>query len=175
MKKTKILGIAFFILPFLAFSQDIGQQVLDAAILKLENAKSYTLKVSTLMPAEKYEFKPSTDEMSFGEQLLHLSSNMAWLSAAYLGGAKNPISNEDKAQTSKKEILVIVEKTYNYALETLHHFKKENLLDTVKFFAGPMNKLQILTLLNDHQTHHRAQILVYLRLNGLKPPDYIGW
>jgi uncharacterized damage-inducible protein DinB len=38
-----------------------------------------------------------------------------------------------------------------------------------------MNKLQILNLLNDHQTHHRAQLIVYLRINGIKPPDYVGW
>jgi len=30
-------------------------------------------------------------------------------------------------------------------------------------------------LLNDHQTHHRGQLVVYLRLNGIKPPAYIGW
>jgi uncharacterized damage-inducible protein DinB len=38
-----------------------------------------------------------------------------------------------------------------------------------------MNKLQIINLINDHQTHHRAQLLVYLRLKGVKPPEYVGW
>ncbi len=66
-------------------------------------------------------------------------------------------------------------KTYDFALDVLQHFDLARLSDTVSFFAGPMNKLQIINLLNDHQTHHRAQMLVYLRLNGIKPPDYIGW
>jgi uncharacterized damage-inducible protein DinB len=30
-------------------------------------------------------------------------------------------------------------------------------------------------LMHDHHTHHRGQIIVYLRLNGLKPPKYVGW
>ncbi len=38
-----------------------------------------------------------------------------------------------------------------------------------------MNKLQINNPMQDHQTHHRAQLLNYLRLNGIKPPAYIGW
>ncbi|WP_374662973.1 DinB family protein [Parasegetibacter sp. NRK P23] len=38
-----------------------------------------------------------------------------------------------------------------------------------------MSKLQIINLLSDHQTHHRGQLLVYLRLCGLTPPKYVGW
>jgi hypothetical protein len=26
-----------------------------------------------------------------------------------------------------------------------------------------------------HQTHHRGQLVVYLRLKGIKPPQYRGW
>ncbi len=38
-----------------------------------------------------------------------------------------------------------------------------------------LNKIQFLNLIEDHQTHHRAELLVYLRLNNIKPPEYIGW
>jgi len=24
-------------------------------------------------------------------------------------------------------------------------------------------------------THHRGQLVVYLRLNGILPPNYVGW
>jgi len=47
--------------------------------------------------------------------------------------------------------------------------------EKVKFFAGPMTRRQILILMHDHQTHHLGQLIVYLRLKGIKPPDYIGW
>ena len=49
------------------------------------------------------------------------------------------------------------------------------LEEEVKFFAGPMNKRQIVALLHDHMTHHRGQLMVYLRLKGIKPPQYRGW
>ncbi|OYY03206.1 MAG: DinB family protein, partial [Sphingobacteriia bacterium 35-40-5] len=35
--------------------------------------------------------------------------------------------------------------------------------------------VQFLNLIQDHQTHHRAQLIVYLRLNMLNPPNYTGW
>lgn len=38
-----------------------------------------------------------------------------------------------------------------------------------------MTRRQILLLLHDHQTHHIGQVIVYLRLKGIKPPAYVGW
>ncbi|HET7002705.1 MAG TPA: DinB family protein, partial [Puia sp.] len=75
----------------------------------------------------------------------------------------------------KEATIKVLNTVYDYAITTLEKFKPGHLADTVSFFIKPMNKLQILNLLNDHQTHHRAQLIVYLRINGFKPPDYVGW
>ena len=47
----------------------------------------------------------------------------------------------------------------------------------VNFFVSdvPMNKKNIFQLLLDHITHHRSQLVLNLRLCGIKPPRYIGW
>lgn len=172
--------IFFFFVLFLgtcfsAAAQQIDALLMESAITKLQHAKEYTLQVADLMPADKYSFKPSQEEMSFGEQLLHLSANLGWLSSAYLGAGENPVTKADAKLQNKEEVRALVIKAYDYALETFRKFNPANLADTVKFFAGPMNKLQIITLINDHQTHHRGQVLVYLRLNGIAPPRYVGW
>ncbi len=127
------------------------------------------------MPSEKFSFKPTAGEMSFGEQLLHLSSNIGWLTSSYLGTGKSPVTATDMKLKGKEEIISVLNKSYDFALEALQLLSPASLADTVHFFAGTKNKLQIINLLNDHQTHHRAQAIVYLRLNGIKPPDYIGW
>ena len=51
----------------------------------------------------------------------------------------------------------------------------EELKEIVDFFAGPKSNLQILNLLQDHVTHHRGQLIVYLNLNEIEPPKYSGW
>ncbi len=48
------------------------------------NAKTYTLKMADLMPAEQYDFKPTAEVMSFKAQLLHIAQNMKWLSSSFL-------------------------------------------------------------------------------------------
>jgi uncharacterized damage-inducible protein DinB len=52
---------------------------------------------------------------------------------------------------------------------------EKQLDEIVPFFAGPKARRQILILMHDHQSHHVGQLIVYLRLNGIKPPAYVGW
>lgn len=156
-------------------AQNTQTLFMQASVQKLKNAYRYTLAIAEQMPEEKYGFKPVEAEMSFGAQLLHLSANMGWLCSSYLGGKENPVTKTDAQLTQKKDILAVVNKAYQFAILTLQQYDPQHLGDSVHFFAGPMNQLQIINLLNDHQTHHRAQMLVYERLNGIKPPDYVGW
>ena len=163
-----------FAIAISATSMQAQQAYLAECQQKLKNSAEYTLEVAELMPEEKYDFKPVPEEMSFKEQLLHITGNLNWLTSDYLGGKKLDKDLKKKDYT-KAEVLAIVKEGYALAAEALTNFKPEQLEEPVKFFAGPMTKRQILTLMNDHQTHHRGQILVYLRLNGVKPPSYRGW
>jgi uncharacterized damage-inducible protein DinB len=169
-----------FLLLFLfiitgATAQKIDSLFLDAAITKLQNSREYTLKVAKLMPEEKYGFKPVPDEMSFGEQLLHVSGNLGWLTSSYITTSKSPVTKAETQVQKKDEIIQVVNKSYDFAIGALKAFVTSHLADTVSFFAGPKTKLQIINLISDHQTHHRAQMIVYLRLNSIKPPEYVGW
>ena len=49
----------------------------------------YTLEVAELMPDTAYQFKPTEDQMTFQEQLLHICGNMTWLSTTYLNGKRS--------------------------------------------------------------------------------------
>ena len=171
-----LITIAFCSLCHQTDAQSVDTLFMRAAYAKLQSAAAYTLDVANTMPAENYAYKPSRDEMSFGQQLTHVSRNLGWLSSHYLAdNSKNPVSEADLKLQEKDSIIAVVNRTYNYALAVLKRFPPEQLTDTVSFFAGPMTKLQIINLLNDHQTHHRGQLVVYLRLNGIKPPGYVGW
>lgn len=156
-------------------SQQHDSLFMVSAVTKLKNSKEYTLQVADLMPAQQYGFRPTKDEMSFGEQLIHISANLGWLTSSYLSEGVNPVSKEDSKISQKDSIRSVIVRTYDYAISVLQQFPIEQLGDSVKFFAGPMSKLQIINLVSDHQTHHRGQLLVYLRLSGLTPPKYIGW
>jgi uncharacterized damage-inducible protein DinB len=168
----------FFLVMTLGFSINGKAQTNDSLLNQLsakwKNAKTYTLKVAELMPEEQYNFKPVPDEMTFGEQLLHIAQNMNWLSTAYLLGSKQS-SKSDAKVLSKQSIINILNIAYDSALAVHYRLTSQQLDEVVPFFAGPKSRRQILILMHDHQTHHIGQLIVYLRLKKIKPPDYVGW
>jgi uncharacterized damage-inducible protein DinB len=141
---------------------------------KWQNSKTYLVEIAKAMPEEQYNFKPTAREMSFGEQLIHIKGNMDWLGTTYFTSNKFDKKKDEKIY-SKKEIISMLEVSFDKVYEVVKNTKPEALKDKVEFFAGPKTKLQILNLLQDHVTHHRGQLIVYLNLNEIKPPSYVGW
>lgn len=141
---------------------------------KWQNAANYTIEVAEAMPEDRFGFEPTEAEMTFAEQLMHIMSNMTWLSRDYLGGGGFDHDLKRKDWT-KTEAIALLRQAFDHAGKAAAALSPEQLEEKVEFFAGPMTKRQILTLMNDHLTHHRGQLVVYLRLSGVKPPDYRGW
>lgn len=173
------LACAFFLsllftTSFKSFAQMNNSDSLVAQLSrKWANAKVYALKMAELMPEEYYDFKPVPEEMSFKQQLLHIADNMEWLSSSYLFiPKKNKI---DTAVKGKAAVIKILSDSYDMGMKANQSISDKQLDEVVPFFAGPMSRRQILILMHDHQTHHLGQLIVYLRLKGIKPPDYVGW
>jgi len=166
----------YFIIAVLLISNTIFAQVEVVAtfIEKWENSKDYLVAVAQAMPEEKYDYKPTEREMSFREQLFHIQENMNWLSTTYFLNEKY-IKKERVKTRSKAQIIQEIKTSFDTAKTFVQKTKEAELSQKVDFFAGSKSKLQILNLMQDHVTHHRAQILVYLNLNQIQPPKYIGW
>ncbi|MEO8583075.1 MAG: DinB family protein [Flavitalea sp.] len=168
----------FFLVMTLGFSINGKAQTNDSLLNQLsekwKNAKAYAVKVAELMPEEQYNFKPVPEEMTFGEQLLHIAQNMNSLSSTYLLGSNQKGKSEGKV-LGKQSIIKTLSAAYDSALAVHYLLTLQQLDEVVPFFAGPKSRRQILILMHDHQTHHMGQLIVYLRLKGIKPPDYVGW
>lgn len=145
---------------------------ISAFLEKWENSKDYLIKIAEAMPEDKYDYKPTERQMSFKEQLIHIKGNMDWLSNSYFGASKK---DKFKKEASKEEIMAALKISFDDVSMVIKNTSLAELKEKVKFFAGPKTKLQILNLLQDHVTHHRGQLVVYLNLNNVKPPKYVGW
>jgi len=150
------------------------KDVISAFLLKWENSKNYLIEMAELMPEEKYNYKPTEREMSFQEQLLHIRGNMVWLSEKYFV-AENYVKSEKIDPKTKTEIISALTKAFDNVTNIIKNVSLDDLPNEVSFFAGKKSKLQILNLMQDHVTHHRGQLIVYLNLNEIKPPKYSGW
>ena len=162
----------FWIMLFITLPLGAQDTPLSAFSIKWENSKNYLLEIAEAMPEKKYDFKPSERQMTFKEQLLHIQANIHWLGTTYFG--MNPIDKVEE-NAGKAELIHYLETTFITLGDTIKSVQSDALKEEVSFFAGPKTKLQILNLLQDHVTHHRGQIIVYLNLNDITPPRYSGW
>lgn len=163
-------------MPFLGLAQS-NQTLIESHLVKLSNAKTYTLAIAEKLAADKFDFKPVKEEMSFKEQLVHIGENIYWLSSIYINEEINPINtNKTRAsEMNKEQVLEFVASAYDYAIKAMSEMDEKTLSKEFNWSGGKMNKFQFLNLIQDHQSHHVGQLIVYLRLNGVAPPRYIGW
>jgi len=172
---------SFFFLLVLLGSVSILHAQQDAFVadflLRWENAKQYSLAVAEAMPESNYGFKPAETEMSYAEQLVHMGKNILMLSKNYLPAIEReePSLQVAAASATKEEISRFLAACFDYGTASISSISAEQLNETVPFFAGPLSRRRVIMLLNDHQAHHRGQLIVYLRLNNIKPPAYLGW
>ena len=66
-----------------------------------------------------------------------------------------------------------IDQTFDKTIEFILNFDIKRLDERLDYFGSDRTKRQVMLLLADHITHHRGQMLVYMRLNGLKPPRYV--
>ena len=132
------------------------------------------IAVAEAMPEARFNFKPTERQMSFKEQLIHIKENMDWLSNTYFTETEFKREKTTLPET-KAETITLLSEAFDATLTIVKNTPDSDLDTTIDFFAGPKSKLQILNLLQDHVTHHRGQLVVYLNLNEVAPPKYVGW
>jgi len=131
----------------------------EQLLTTLENSRQYTLAVAEAMPEKNYSFKPVDTVWSFGELLQHIAYGIHWWEENYIKGNKAewappPVKNK------KKDALESLRSSYDSLVKTV---SKGNLTDEkVKGFHATL----------DHITHHRGQSVLFLRMQGIVPPEY---
>lgn len=126
----------------------------------IEQSKNYTLQVAEAMPEKEFHFKPSGAGWNFGELLNHIAYGIQWWQNNYITGNKTDW-NPPPAKSKKQEIITSLKQAYDGLQKTI---KQQSL--TEQSVNGVHATI-------DHITHHRGQAVLYLRANGVEPPEYV--
>jgi uncharacterized damage-inducible protein DinB len=134
---------------------------------------TYSIATANTMPTEHYDFKPVPEVRSFKEQMLHIANSDFWIEN-YLATGKGTGSDYESASITKAGVVTLLEDSFKNMSGIIAALTDEELKTNVETFAGVLNRMEVLYFMRDHITHHRAQTVVYLRLNGITPPEYVG-
>lgn len=149
-------------------------QSVEEIVKEWERAKAYTKDYLDAMPESGYSLKPTPDMRSFAEQMLHLTdANYGFASVA--SGEKSPVGfgeSEKTTDKSKANVTKLVLAGYDFVINSVKKMNPAQLAEKTKLFNQfEMTKSMALTKLFEHQTHHRGQTTVYLRLANVTPPN----
>ena len=182
MKKT--ITPAIFFLPLLAalFSLRMQAQALTASDIKdqmikdWERAKAYTIDYLNTMPANKYSFKPVDSVRSFGQHMLHLAQfNCGIVSAATDDPVPAWVTSDPQhrmVSQNKDSVFYYVTASYDFCINAIKQSDTNKWGEKKKIFGEfEETRFALMNKAFEHQTHHRGQTTVYIRLQGIIPPD----
>jgi uncharacterized damage-inducible protein DinB len=172
MKIVKLLTTLCFVVGITMSAK--SQSSIDDIVKEWERAKAYTKEYLDAMPEAGYALKPTPEMRSFADQLLHLTdANYGF--AASATGATSPVGrgeSEKATDKSKANVTKLVLAGYDFVIDNVKKMTPAQLNETVKMFGQfDMTKGMALAKCFEHQTHHRGQTTVYIRLAGAKPPQ----
>jgi uncharacterized damage-inducible protein DinB len=176
--KRKILALAIcflLIISYQGFTQTV-EAVKEQMVKDWERAKVYTIEYLNTMPADKYSFKATDSTRSFAQQMLHLSLANAFLTSN-VSGQKLPagfdfgLQERASAQT-KDSVMYFVTTSYDFARDAVKNSDISKWGEKKKLFGRfEETNFAILNKAFEHQGHHRGQSTIYIRLQGIKPPE----
>ncbi|MEJ7779852.1 MAG: DinB family protein [Daejeonella sp.] len=157
------------------FSQSMTNDLIKGhMIADWERAKVYTREYLDAMPEDGTNFKPGPDLRSFAEQMLHMSQGTIGLIVSGTGATPifqgKSLEKMDELKT-KSALMQVVMQSYDFAIESIKNLDASRLDSIVKRGKYEVSQYDWLNKAFEHQTHHRAQSTIYLRLKEVKTPN----
>ncbi len=171
MKQIKLFLSA---LLMISMAHSVHAQSIDDMVKEWERAKSYTKEYLDSMPEKGYALKPTPEIRSFAQQMLHLTdANFGFAAAAT--GEKSPVGFGEMEKTtdvSKANVSKLVMDGYDFMINAIKKMNPATLNEKIKLFNRfEMTRAMAIAKCFEHQTHHRGQTTVYIRLAGAHPPQ----
>lgn len=148
----------------------VKNPVLTVLRSTLASRQKNTLAAIEAMPADKFGYKPTPDQMSFGHLVVHVAESNNGL-CAKIADVPAPKVDELKETDPKDKLLAAARASFDFCSAALANVDDSKLGDNVDFVRvqGP-RAMGVFFLVGGWADHYGAAAM-YLRLNGILPPS----
>jgi len=133
--------------------------------------KELLVNAADAMPDDKFGYKPTPAQRSYGEQIMHVVQINQFV-AGVLGKTPAPAINLKAA--TKAEVTTALRQSMDYWEVVLKEFTDQQLNERVAVPPGPLglsaSRQRAIYWCMQHNWDIYGQMVVYLRLNGIVPP-----
>jgi hypothetical protein len=136
----------------------------------LPGRQKNTVAAVEAMPAEKFSYKPSADQMTFGHLVTHMIEANYFL-CSKASGVPAPKAEEVKDTDSKEALVSALKASFEYCSDALGKMDDSKLAETTEGFGGKQaTRAWFSLVLSGAWADHYGAAATDLRLNGLLPP-----
>jgi uncharacterized damage-inducible protein DinB len=119
------------------------------------------------MPADKYSYKPTEGNMTFGHLMTHITGANNFVCSKIAGEEhKSDVKDSD----GKDKIVAAMKDSMDFCEKALANVKDSDLNQEVELFRGKATKAAAVIELPVDWADHYGAAALYLRLNGILPP-----
>lgn len=137
----------------------------------LPGRQKNTIAAVEAMPPEKFTYKPSADQRTFAQLVIHMAE-ANYLLCSKAAGVPNPKIEEAKDTDSKEKLVAALKSSFDFCSETLAKMDDSKLSEMTEGFGGKkVTHAWFSLVLASNWADHYAEAAIYLRLNGIVPPS----
>jgi uncharacterized damage-inducible protein DinB len=168
--KRAIAFLSLFASVAVGFAQQNKDPV--ASVMKeiLPHQEKNLVAAVEEMPADRFGYKPTPQQMSFARLVLHMTESNNYL-CAKAGDVPEPTAQELKETDGKDKLVAALKASFDFCDTAMPKVTDAKLGDTIEVWGGRKapRAFALIALINDWADHYSAAAM-YLRLNGLLPP-----
>ncbi len=148
----------------------VANPVTASLKILLPRSRNNILGAITAMPADKFNYKPTPDQITFAHLVAHIvgSNNNGCSKAADVPAPK---VEEAKETDSKDKLLAAATASFDFCAEALGKMDDSKLGDTVELYGRSLPRAMAALGLASGWADHYAAAAQYLRMNGILPPS----
>jgi uncharacterized damage-inducible protein DinB len=167
--KSSFLG-CIVLLSAAALAQQSKSPAADVLRAMLAGREKNTLAAFEEMPADKYGYKPTADQMTFSHLAAHIiSSNYTFCSN--VGDVAKPKVEEVKDTDAKDKLVAAMKASFEFCHTALAKADDSKMNDNITWFDGkPRTRAWAFMGLASSWADHYGEAAMYLRSSGLLPP-----
>jgi hypothetical protein len=173
MKSLHSVSLLLAVLPAFAAAQTpppSTNPVSDALRFGLTRSAKNMTAAAEAMPADKFSFKPTPDQMSFAHLAIHIadSNNLFCSKISGVPAGEGPKLAETD---SKDKLVAAVKQSFDFCSSSLAKVDDSHLSDSIPLFNGrSFSRAAAMFILAGSWADHYSAQSMYLRLNGVLPP-----
>ena len=167
--KRILLG-CIVLLSTLALAQQSKSPASDVLRAMLDGREKATVGAFEEMPADKFNFKPTPDQMTFGHLAAHIVGSN-YLFCSQVGDVPKPTVEEAKDTDSKDKLVAAMKASFEFCRTALAKADDSKMGDNITWFDGkPRVRAWAFMALSGSWADHYAEAAMYLRAAGHLPP-----